>query len=351
MPSPTAGHAQASHRVWVADLMPGQRLDDEVFLVSKKDLRTTSNGSNYIHMILSDRTGQLLTRVWQATQQQFESIPDGGFLRVRGRTESYKGALQFIVEGMRPVQQNEVDLADFIPRTKYDVDQMWQETLEILRTLRNPDLQALIKRFVDDRALVEKLKIAPAAVSMHHAYLGGLLEHTLSVLKLACLVFGQTDDSTSHYPEVSRDLVLAGVFLHDIAKTSEFAFDTSFNYTDSGQLIGHIVQSALWIDQKIADVEAESKRPFPVDLQNVLTHIVLSHHGTYEYGSPRLPAVPEAIAVNLLDNLDAKLHMFLRQIDHDADAESRWTQFVPALQTKIFKPDVMGIRRPTEPHG
>src|SRR5262245_20484825 len=312
MPTNLSRPADAKSRVWVADLMPGQRIDDETFLVNKKDLRSTNSGGLYIHLILSDRTGQLLTRIWQATQQQYETIPEGGFLRFRGRTESYKGALQFIVEGMRPVQPAEISLGDFVPRTKYDVDEMWQNVLAILRTIRHRDLLALIKRFVDDKALVEKIKTAPAAVSLHHAYVGGLLEHTLSVLQLACLVFGKDDDSTSQYPEVSRDLVLAGIFLHDIGKTVEFTFETNFTYTDSGQLVGHIVQAALWIDQKIADVETESKQPFPADVQNVLTHIVLAHHGTYEFGSPRLPAVPEAVAVHYLDNLDAKLHMFLR---------------------------------------
>ncbi len=348
MPAGGVKSTEEKNRAWVADLMPGMRIEDEVFLVSKKDLRTTANGSMYIHLILVDRTGQLLTRIWQATQQQFDSIPEGGFLRVRGRTESYKGALQFIIEGMRPVSPNEVNLGDFIPRTKYDVEEMWGKIVAILRTIQNKDLLQLIKRFVEDKQLIEKFKTAPAAVNLHHAYLGGLIEHTLSVLELAGLVFGKTAEDKSHYPEVSRDLVLAGVFLHDIGKTSEFNFETSFNYTDSGQLIGHIVQAAIWIDQKVADVEAETKQPFPADIQNVLTHIVLAHHGTYEFGSPRLPALPEAIAVHYLDNLDAKLHMFQRQIDNDPDAESRWTQYVPALGVRVFKPDVMRVRKQDE---
>jgi len=226
---------------------------------------------------------------------------------------------------------------------------MWNEVVAILRTIQNKDLLQLMNRFVEDKQLVEKVKVAPAAINLHHAYLGGLLEHTLSVLKLACRVFGQTAEDQSHYPEVSRDLVLAGIFLHDIGKTSEMSFETSFTYTDSGQLVGHIVQAAIWIDQKIADVESETKQPFPADLQNVLTHVVLAHHGSYEFGSPKLPAVPEAIAIHYLDNLDAKLHMFLRQIEIDPDAEGRWTQFVPALGVRVFKPDVMGVRKSGEP--
>lgn len=346
MPTATANAGTAKARRWVADMTPGEKIDDQVFLVQKKDLRTTAAGALYIHLILADRTGQLLSRVWQATQAQYDAIPDGGFLRVRGRTESYKGALQFIVDGMRAVEQREVELADFIPRTAYDIEEMWQKVLAILRTVKNKHLLALIKKFVDDATIVERFKNAPAAVNMHHAYLGGLLEHTLSVLELATLIFGKNDDSTSHYPRVSRDLVLTGVFLHDIGKTAELAYGTSFTYTDAGQLIGHIVQAAIWIDQKIADVETESGQRFPEDLQNVLTHIVLAHHGTYEFGSPRLPALPEAIAVHYLDNIDAKLHQFLAEIDGDNDSESHWTQYCHALSTRVFKADVMGVRNP-----
>lgn len=345
MPAAAKDTAAKSRR-WVADLQPGERVDDQVFLVQKKDLRTTSNGALYIHLILADRTGQLLSRIWQATQAQFDSIPDGGFLRVRGRSESYKGSLQFIVEGLRAVEQKEVELADFIPRTAYDIDEMWQKLLAILRTIKNKHLLLLIKKFLDDATIAERFKSAPAAVNMHHAYLGGLLEHTLSVLELATLIFGRTDDSTSHYPKVSRDLVLAGVFLHDIGKTAELAYGTNFTYTDAGQLMGHIVQAAIWIDQKIAEVETETGERFPEDIQNVLTHIVLAHHGSYEFGSPRLPAVPEAVAVHYLDNIDAKLNMFLTEIAEDSDAENRWTQYIPGLSTRIFKPDVMGIRTP-----
>ncbi len=340
MPAATADRS----RRWVKELTPGERIEDQVFLVNKKDLRTTTNGGLYIHLILSDRTGQVLTRVWQATQQQFDAIPEGGFLKVRGRTESYKGALQFIVEGMRAVPPAEVELADYIPRTPHDVEKMWAEVLAILRTVRSRPLLMLLKEFVEDKPLVERFKAAPAAVALHHAYLGGLLEHTLSVLRIATLIFGREDDSTSHYPQVSRDLVLTGIFLHDIGKTAELAYGTNFTYTDAGQLVGHIVQAAVWIDQKIADVEEKSKERFPADVQNVLTHIVVAHHGAYEFGSPKLPSVPEAVAVHYLDNLDAKLHMFLHEIETDENSESHWTQYVSALGTRVFKPDVMGVR-------
>ncbi|RIK68544.1 MAG: CMP-binding protein [Planctomycetota bacterium] len=332
-------------RRFIDALQPGEQIADQVFLIHKKDLRTTTNGGLYIHLVLADRTGQLLGRVWSATQQQYDSIPEGGFLRIRGRTESYKGALQFIVDGMRPAAPGEYDLGDFIPRTPYDVDEMWERVLAILRTIKNPHLLALIKAFVKDEGIVASFKKAPAAVANHHAYVGGLLEHTLSLLDLATRIFGKSDEKESHYPFVSRDLILAGIFLHDIGKTVELTYDTNFTYTSGGQLVGHIAQAAVWIDRKAAEVEEDTGKPFPEDIQQVLTHIILSHHGQYEFGSPKLPACPEAIAIHYLDNIDAKLNMAATAIREARNSESDWTEWVKALETRIYKKDVMGIRR------
>jgi 3'-5' exoribonuclease len=331
----------ADPRRCIKELTPGEKLD-QVFLIARKDLRTTANGALYIHLVLADRTGQLLGRVWQASETQYGQIPDGGFLRLRGRTESYKGQLQFIVDGMQPVDASAVNVADFVPRTEHDVEEMWQRVLAVLRTVQNRHLLLLIKKFVEDASIVSKFKQSPAAMNLHHAFVGGLLEHTLSLLEVAALIFGRKDDSTSHYPKVSRDLVLTGLFLHDIGKAWELGFDTAFKYTDGGQLIGHIVQGAVWIDRKCGEVEEETGEPFPEELQQALTHIVLAHHGSYEFGSPKLPAMPEAVAVHHLDNLDAKLQQFVHAIESDADASSHWTDYVPSIQTRIFKRMVVG---------
>jgi 3'-5' exoribonuclease len=346
MANTTTSTPPVAARRFIAELKAGELVQDQVFLIAKKDLRTTTNGSLYIHLVLADRTGQLLGRLWSATQQQYDTIPEGGFLRVRGRTESYKGALQFIVDGMRPAEKEQFDVGDFIPRTDKDVDEMWEKVLAILRTVKHPMLLALIKEFVKDEAIVAGYKKAPAAIANHHAFIGGLLEHTLSVMELATRVLGKTDDSDSHYPEVSRDLVLAGIFLHDIGKTAELTYDTNFTYTTSGQLLGHITQAALWIDRKAGDVEAATGQTFPEDIQNVLTHIVLSHHGQYEFGSPKLPSCLEAILVHYLDNIDARLNMALTAIKDPKDAEGDWTGYVRALETRVYKKDVMGRGKP-----
>ncbi|GMU33419.1 MAG: HD domain-containing protein [Planctomycetia bacterium] len=339
---------EPSPRRFIDQLQPGEQVADQVFLIAKKDLRTTTNGGLYIHLVLADRTGQLLGRIWSATQAQYDTIPEGGFLRIRGRTESYKGALQFIVDGMKPAQKNEVEVGDFIPSSAYDVDKMWARMLEILRTIKHPSLLALIKQFVKDEGIVSGYKKAPAAVANHHAFVGGLLEHTLSLMEMATRILGATDEKDSHYPQVSRDLVLAGLFLHDIGKTVELTYDTNFTYTSPGQLVGHIVQASIWIDRKAAEVEDETGQPFPADLQNLLTHIVLSHHGQYEFGSPKLPACPEAILIHYLDNIDAKLNMAFSAIRDARNAESDWTEWVKPLETRIYKKDVLSRETPND---
>lgn len=321
------------HR-FIADLRPGERIEDQVFLVRSKDLRTTTQGGLYIHAVLIDRTGQLVARAWQATEEQFQAMPDGGFLRFKGRVENYKGNLQFIIDAMRPADPASFDIADFLAATKNNIEQMWKRLRSIIEGVQHPDLKALIAEFLADESMMEGFRRAPAAATMHHAYIGGLLEHTLSLLEIALHVI-------PCYPKLSLDLVLAGLFLHDIGKVKELEYSTSLGYTDEGQLLGHIVQAVLWIDDKAAAVARKTGKPFPERLRWALQHIVLSHHGQYEFGSPKLPAIPEAIAVHYLDNLDAKINMFLTAVENDRDPENHWTGYQRALETRIFKPNVM----------
>ncbi len=319
----------------ICDLQPGQRLDDEIYLVLQKDLRTTSNGSLYIHAVLADRTGQLVARMWNASREIFDSIPAAGLLHVTGRVESYKGKPQFIIDGVRRVDDASVDPSAFLPVSDRDVEQMWGRLKEILRRVKNPDLLALIAKFMHDEPFVTAFKRSPAARTNHHAYLGGLLEHTLSLLELSSVVLPR-------YPKVDADLVLTGIFLHDAGKTAELDHLTSFEYTNEGQLIGHIVLTAIWVAQKVREIELETGRPFPPRLLAALQHIIVSHHGRYEFGSPKLPSTAEAVMVHYLDNLDAKLTMVFNAIDADQDDASEWTKWVPALETRVFKPEVTG---------
>jgi 3'-5' exoribonuclease len=314
----------------IAELQAGERVEDQVFRVAQKDLRTTSSGSLYIHVVLADGSGQLLGRMWQATQGIYDSIPEGGLLHFRGRVENYKGNRQFIIDGLRAVEPGTFDPSEFLPRTRHDVDALWNQIKETLRSIKSRELLLLVGKFVNDAKFASDFKRAPAAVQMHHAYVGGLVEHTSNLLRLAEVV-------CPLYPQVNRDLVLAGIFLHDAGKVAELKYETNFEYSNEGQLLGHIVQCVLWIHQHCREIEAETGQPFPATLEMSLKHLILAHHGRYEFGSPRLPATSEAFVVHYLDNLDAKLAMVTEAIAGDTDAASEWTGYVKALETRVCK--------------
>ena len=317
------------NRRFIRQIMPGETLD-QVFLVRDKDLRTTKNGDLYIVCTLCDKTGKLSARLWQASESIYNGIPVDGFLHVKGRTEDYKGSLQFVIDGCRPYPTEKVDLDDFLPTTQFDVEKMWAELLEILRAVKHPALRLLIKKFVEDRKLVAAFKRAPAAMQMHHPFLGGLLEHTLNVARDAAALLPL-------YPQLNADLVLTGVFLHDIGKTAELTSGTSLNYTERGQLVGHITIAAIWVQERASAVAAETGEPFPPRAVNLLQHIVLSHHGLHEYGSPKLPSIPEAFFIHYLDNLDAKMWKTLNAIASDPDANNDFTPYLRDLETRIYK--------------
>lgn len=324
----------AAPRRKLAELQAGERIEDAVFLIAQKDLRTTNNGGLYIHAVLEDQSGQMLARMWNASQQIYDSMPTSAPMHVRGRVESYKGKPQFIIDGLRNIEPGEVNVADFLPTTEQDVEQMWARVLEILRLVKNPDLLALIGSFVNDAQFAANFKRAPAARTNHHAFIGGLLEHTLNLLELAVLILPR-------YPQVSSDLVLTAIFLHDAGKTAELSYSAGFSYTTEGQLLGHIVQIVLWINDRAKELERRSGRRFPPEILLALQHIIVAHHGKYEFGSPKLPSTAEAIMVHHIDNLDAKLHMAFTAIRSDPDENGEWTQWVQALETKIYKVDVM----------
>ncbi len=322
---------------YISDLKAGESVESQVFLIASKDLRTTTNGALYIHAVLKDRTGQIPSRMWQASEILYNNMPEGGFIELKGRAENYKGNMQFIIDAIRPVDEDKVDFADFLPATPHNIDKLWDRTLEILRSIKDKHVQLLIKQFVTDEALVAQFKRSPAAANMHHAYIGGLCEHTLNLMEIALLVIPR-------YPQVSLDLVLAGLFLHDIGKTEELRCETTFSYTDNGQLLGHLFIAASWVEQKCAAAEKETGEPFPEEIKTALQHIILSHHGTYEFGSPKIPATPEAVAIHHIDNLDAKLNTYVGLIESDRDKNSSWTNYNHLLGTKVFKTDILGVR-------
>jgi 3'-5' exoribonuclease len=321
-------------RLFLRDCQAGDVVED-VYIVTGKQLSATSSGKYFIKTFCSDRSGQMTARVWNATRDIFNAMPDGGFLRLRGRIENYQNNLQLIIEQMTAAKDGTFELADLMPQTTKDIGQMYTRVLEICGSIQNRHLAALVQAFLDDEKLMENFRRAPAAMNFHHAFLGGLLEHTLNAMEVA-------DAVCKFYPELSRDLVVTGIFLHDLAKTWELSYDTHFGYTDGGQLVGHIVKGAIWVEQKAGVAGEILGEPIPRPLVDVVQHIILSHHGEPEFGAARVPSTPEAITVHVIENLDAKLMMALTATRGEAAAaaEGNWTEYMKAFNGRLFRPDV-----------
>jgi 3'-5' exoribonuclease len=316
-------------RRFVQQLADGDTLD-EIYLVTDKQLRANRNGNLYLQIELRDRTGSISARLWNAGENLFRMFDVGDFLLVRGKVQMFQGALQVILSYIERAAAEKVELADFLPHTEQDVSKLLERLRGTLLRLANPHLRALAECFLMDDAFVHDFCRVPAGVRNHHAYLGGLLEHVATLMDAAERVLPL-------YPELDRDLLLMGVFLHDAGKVRELTFDKVFAYSDEGQLIGHLVIGVEMVNEKLRQVSDLTGEPFPPELLLRLKHMILSHHGTYEFGSPRLPMTPEAIALHYLDNLDAKTHSFTRDIREDRNQASAWTPFNQSLQRRLFK--------------
>ncbi len=313
--------------VFINQIQPGQAIDD-IYMVNQPILRSTTRGDLYIAMFIADKTGKLNARMWQASEEIYNAIPQDGFVHITGRSELYQGVLQVVVNQVSAIPVEKIKLDDYLRRTEKNVRQMSDETIAILETIANPQLKAIIGVFIGDEPLMKNFRKSPAATVNHHNWLGGLLEHTHNMLRAATILFPL-------YPKVQKDLVLAGIFLHDIGKTVELNYETSFGYSDSGQLLGHIVQAVIMVEKKVAQLQAAGIQIDDEPL-NSLLHIIVSHHGQYEFGSPKLPATAEAFMVAYLDNLDAKMNQVTDKIDNDP-GEANWTGFVSSLETKIYR--------------
>jgi len=312
---------------FINEVEPGQTIDD-IYLVKEPILRSTTRGDLYIAMFLSDRTGQINGRMWQATEEVYKALPKPGFIHVQGRSELYQNNLQIIINKISIVDANKVCLEDFLARTDKDTGKMFEEVTKIVGRIKNPQLKALVDAFLADDELMDKFCNVPGGVKMHHDYLGGLLEHTHNMLRVAVAILPM-------YPNVQPDLVLAGIFLHDMGKTEELSYDMAFSYTDSGQLIGHVVKSFVMVNQK-ADALRAKGTDIGQPVLDALGHIILSHHGQYEFGSPKLPATPEAFMVYYIDDLDAKIRQVTSAIENEP-SDSDWTPWKSALQTKLYR--------------
>jgi 3'-5' exoribonuclease len=266
------------------------------YLVLSKQQRTTRTAKPYLSLILGDNSGQIEARIWDPSDTRIAvDFAKGDVVKIRGAASKFEGVLQLKIERLRKLAAIEFDRADLLPATTYDVNALWQQLEAAVASFADPDLQRLITTILADTAIREAFREAPAAKQLHHAFLGGLLEHVVSLINLA-------DRVVPHYPMLMRDLVLTGVILHDIGKIHELAWETGFEYTLEGTLLGHIQIGAAMIEKTI-----DTLPNFPPRLKTLVLHMILSHHGKLEFGSPKLPMIPEALMLNFLDDMDAKM--------------------------------------------
>ncbi len=316
-------------RRYVQELKDGE-LVEETYLVADKQLRANRNAALYLSLDLRDKTGVVNARMWNVTEHSAAPIQIGGFAKVRGKVQLFQGVLQMIASHVEPVSADGLDLIEFEAQPQQNVEQLRARFSESLGVIQNPYLKTLMDCFQDDGPLMDLLAQAPAGVKAHHAYHGGLLEHIVTLMDVAKKI-------CEVYAELNLDLLLCGVFLHDLGKIREMSGETGLQYTDEGQLLGHLIIGVEMLTEKIQETEKRRNERFPRELEWRLKHMIVSHHGTYEFGSPKLPMTPEAVALHLIDNLDAKLFEFTRAIQDDPNSTSHWTLFIPRLDRKIFK--------------
>jgi 3'-5' exoribonuclease len=280
---------------------------DGYFLVLTKQQRTTKTNKPYLNLVLGDKTGQIEGRVWDPGDPRIaKEFERGDIVKVRGSFSRYEDRAQVKVDQLRKAQPGEADKLDMLPATSRDVAELWRQLQATVASFANPDLKRLLEALLADPAIAAAYREAPAARQLHHAWLGGLLEHVVSLLGLA-------DRVAAHYPMLDRDLLLTGVVLHDLGKIRELAWETGFEYTIEGVLLGHIQMGAEIVEKTI-----ESLPDFPDRLRTLVIHMILAHHGKLEFGSPKLPMIPEALVLNFVDDLDAKMQAMASEFEKSA---------------------------------
>jgi 3'-5' exoribonuclease len=321
--------ATVTERRFVSQLAHNEHVS-QVFLASDKQLRPNRNGNLYLQLQLSDRSGAIATRLWNASENDYRAFENGDYVLVEGQTQLFQGNMQMIANSIRRARPDEVDETDFVTLQSAEIDKMAARLTEIMRSVSTPELRNLAECFLMDQEFMSKFTTAPAGMKNHHAYRGGLLEHVVGLLELVLLV-------APRYPQLDADKLLIGAFLHDAAKTDELSYERDIAYTDEGQLLGHMVMAISMIDEKVVEAERLSGESFPKSLVTEIKHMVVSHHGEYAYGSAKLPMTLEAVALHHLDNLDAKMASFTQLIKDCPNVESNWTQYHANLGRKLYK--------------
>ena len=309
---------------FVADLKDGQAVSS-LFLVREKEIRSSPRtGRAWLQVVLGDRTGRIDGKMWENFEEIALTFERDDIVRVRGRIKLYNDQVELTLEQILRAGESEYDLADFLPHTNLNIGELWQQLCRFVSGVRNPWLSGLLSSIIDDRAIQPKLRSAPAAMSMHHAYIGGLLEHIVSLC-------GLVKSAAGNYAELDEDLLLAGAILHDIGKVDELSYQRSFGYTTEGRLLGHIAIGSRIVRQKI-----EAIPEFPARLTMLVEHLLLSHHGNHEFGSPALPQCREAVVLHFLDEIDSKMGGMRATLEGCATADEVWSERNPSLRRQLL---------------
>jgi 3'-5' exoribonuclease len=311
---------------FISDLQEGQAVAS-LFLVREKQMRTSvRTGTSWLQLELADRTGSISAKMWDNFSSLSRMFDRDDVVQVHGRVKLYNGQKELTVEQIIPAAERDYDLSDFLAHTKYDVEKLYADLSAAAAAMKNPWLKQLVLSVIADPGVAMRLKRAPAAMTMHHAYVGGLLEHIVSLIDLARA-------TAAHYPELDPDLLLTGVVLHDIGKIEELRYARGIDYTTEGRLLGHIMIGASLVREKIKTISG-----FPEALRAVVEHLILSHHGSYEFGSPTLPQTREAVALHFLDDIDSKMAA-MRATLESASGPGEWTDRNPSLCRALLRDD------------
>ncbi len=306
------------------------------FVVVAKQIKPKKTGEPYLALTLGDRSGQLEAKMWDNVDEVLDAFEQDDFLKIKGLINKYKNRFQLTIHKLRKLGDSEIEFDDYLPKTTKNIDELWQTLAAFVASFQNPHLRALIQAFMADPEIAAAYRNAPAAKTLHHAYIGGLLDHVVSLFRSCDLI-------CQNYPQINRDLLLTGAFLHDIGKIHELAFNRSFTYTTRGQLLGHMIIELEMLQSKLALVP-----DFPAELKTLIEHLIISHHGQYDFGSPKLPMFPEALVLHYLDDLDSKMEAMRAHFEREADLDSPWTSYNPSLGRPLLNTEkFLAAKRPT----
>src|SRR6476660_2571481 len=289
------------------------------FVVVAKQIKPKKTGEPYLALTLGDRSGQLEAKMWDNVEEVLEAFEQDDFLKIKGLINKYKQRFQLTIHKLRKLGDTEIDFSDYLPKTTKDVDELWQTLTNFIATFENQHLKGLVQAFMADPEIAAAYRNAPAAKTLHHAYIGGLLDHVVSL-------FRSCDLMCKNYPQINRDLLLTGAFFHDIGKIHELTYNRSFSYSTKGQLLGHMIIELEMLQAKLCSLP-----DFPESLKTLIEHLIISHHGQYDFGSPKLPMFPEALMLHYLDDLDSKMEAMRAQFERGGESEGAWTGYNPSL--------------------